>query len=214
MPRRNIEDVYKTLYDMMEESDKLIGLANELITDIASYGGELKRVLSEQMGKYFIPAIQKLKDDANTPGCIKAQIDFLDSLPLGETRVEDNPAANYAPNPDNLNQANINLPASSSVDQTQDIPRNASYQNPQGMQESKEKREYIKYRIYRKSKAQSSLGKEGKVEPQAVAEYNSKREADAHCKSLNDSVTPEEKSLLGTEYVVKEEKFVDNLIKA
>lgn len=217
MPKRNIEDVYDILYSMLETADKLIEQANNLTTSVTAYGGDLKRVIQEQMGKYFIPAMRKLKDDENTPGCIKAQITYLDSIPLWQTRVEADPAADYQPNPAELPTPEISMPASSTIDQTQEIPRGTSYQNPQGIQEAKEKkekREYSKYRIYRKSKSLSSLGKEGKIEPTAVAEYNSKREAECHCRGLNDSITPEEKSMLGTEYFVKEEKFEDNLIKA
>ena len=205
MPKRNIEDIYKLLGDMSGELESLITNANELVASVNLYGGEIKRIIVEQMTKYFIPTVTNLKQSTETPGSIIGISNFLDSVPLSFTRE--------APINDVV-QPNLSMPASSTIDQTQEIPRGASYQNPQGIQEAKEKREYSKYRIYRKSKSLSSLGKEGKIEPTAVAEYNSKREAECHCKGLNDSITPEEKSMLGTEYFVKEEKFEDNLIKA
>ena len=215
MPKRNIEDIYKLLGDMSGELESLITNANELVASVNLYGGEIKRIIVEQMTKYFIPTITNLKQSTETPGSIIGISNFLDSVPLSFTREAPN-AMEELPINDAV-QPNLSMPASSTIDQTQEIPRGASYQNPQGIQEAKEKkekREYSKYRIYRKSKSLSSLGKEGKIEPTAVAEYNSKREAECHCRSLNDSITPEEKSILGTEYFVKEEKFEDNLIKA
>lgn len=215
MPKRNIEDIYKLLGDMSGELESLITNANELVASVNLYGGEIKRIIVEQMTKYFIPTITNLKQSTETPGSIIGISNFLDSVPLSFTREAPN-AMEELPINDAV-QPNLSMPASSTIDQTQEIPRGASYQNPQGIQEAKEKkekREYSKYRIYRKSKSLSSLGKEGKIEPTAVAEYNSKREAECHCRGLNDSITPEEKSMLGTEYFVKEEKFEDNLIKA
>lgn len=215
MPKRNIEDIYKLLGDMSGELESLITNANELVASVNLYGGEIKRIIVEQMTKYFIPTITNLKQSTETPGSIIGISNFLDSVPLSFTREAPN-AMEELPINDAV-QPNLSMPASSTIDQTQEIPRGASYQNPQGIQEAKEKkekREYSKYRIYRKSKSLSSLGKEGKIEPTAVAEYNSKREAECHCRGLNDSIIPEEKSMLGTEYFVKEEKFEDNLIKA
>lgn len=215
MPKRNIEDIYKLLGDMSGELESLITNANELVASVNLYGGEIKRIIVEQMTKYFIPTITNLKQSTETPGSVIGISNFLDSVPLSFTREAPN-AMEELPINDAV-QPNLSMPASSTIDQTQEIPRGASYQNPQGIQEAKEKkekREYSKYRIYRKSKSLSSLGKEGKIEPTAVAEYNSKREAECHCRGLNDSITPEEKSMLGTEYFVKEEKFEDNLIKA
>ena len=47
MPKRNIDDIYNILDDMMEGADKLINLAGDLVTSVSGYGGELKRVLED-----------------------------------------------------------------------------------------------------------------------------------------------------------------------
>ena len=216
MPKRNIEDVYNILYDMMESADKLIDQANNLTTAVAGYGGDLKRVITEQMGKYFIPTLQKLKDDENTPGCIKAQLTYLDSIPLWQTRVEADPAADYQPDLERLPTPEVSMPASSSIDNTQNIPQNTSYQNPNGVQqpyqESKEE-EPSKYRVVRLSNYLSSLGDLANLSPSTVGEYDCKEEAERHCKALNDSITEEEKDLLGTKYEIKELKFKDGKVQ-
>lgn len=206
MAKRNIEDVYKIMYDMMETSQSLISSANDLVQAISGFGGEIKRVLGEQMAKYFIPAITKLREDTNTPGCIKGCIDFLDSVPLAQTRLEPDPAADYQPDEETLTKPDLNLPASASVDNTADIPQNASYQT--SIHEALEK-----FRVIRKSKP-SELGEDvAQTEDTIIGEYNTKEEADQHCKVLNDMVSPEEREYLGTEYEVKEVVFEDGEIK-
>lgn len=229
MPKRNIDDIYNILDDMMEGADKLINLASDLVTSVSGYGGELKRVLEEQMGKYFIPAMQKLRDDKDTPGCIAAQLDFLNSIPLWQTRIDTDPTEDYKVEPENMPQPNLDMPASSSVDPTQNLPYGASYQQLQGIDnnqqasqsvnpnyhESKNNKKnrlseaYDKWMVYRVGKP-SALGEDvANIDDDVntIGEYDSEEEAEFHCKKLNDMISPEEKDLLKTEYKVKKKTF-------
>ena len=220
MPRKNIEDVYDNIYDMLDLLEKLSTKATDLVALAGNYSGDIKRVLTEQMQAYFIPTIQKLKDDENTPGCLKAQLTFLDSISLGQMRLDPS-ESDYSPDPEVVNTTNPEtLPASSTVDQTSEIPQNASYNNPQGIQaqtqvqESTLQEKHTTYCIKRKGIENSALGDDvGNIEPHIVNEYRTRAEADLACDKLNKGVLPGEKEILGTEYFVDEIEFGDdNLI--
>lgn len=218
MPRKNIEDVYDNIYDMLDLLEKLSTKATDLVALAGNYSGDIKRVLTEQMQVYFIPTIQKLKDDENTPGCLKAQLTFLDSISLGQMRLDPS-ESDYSPDPEVVNTTNPEtLPASSTVDQTSEIPQNASYNNPQGIQtqvqESTLQEKHTTYCIKRKGIENSALGDDvGNIEPHIVNEYRTRAEADLACDKLNKGVLPGEKEILGTEYFVDEIEFGDdNLI--
>ena len=134
MARKNIEALYDILFTMRSSMEEICQDAESLLNDVSEYGGELNRVLKEQLSKYFIPGLTKLIKDENTPGSIIGLIRFMDSLPLAMTRVEPS-VENVAPVvPQN---ANIDRPVNSEVDT---LPANASYQNQpsQQVQESKE----------------------------------------------------------------------------
>lgn len=205
MPRKNIDDIYQLIYDMLEDLESLETKANDLITAVSSYGGDIRRVIQEQMSKYFIPYISKIKSDESVPGCIKSLITFLDSIELWQTRIEPS-QADYQPDPEVMQNADPDLPASTSVDQTQNIPQNASYQT--GMNES-----YEKYRVVRKTGGSELGGEVANLEDSTIGEYNTEEEASQHCQILNDMVSPEEKSVLGTEYEVKKVVFEDGEVK-
>jgi len=125
MARKNIEALYDVLFTMRSNLEEVCQDAEGLLNDVSEYGGELNRVLKEQLSKYFIPGLQKLIKDEQTPGSIIGLIRFMDSLPLAMTRVEPS-VENVAPVvPETA--ANIDRPANSEVDT---LPANASYANP------------------------------------------------------------------------------------
>lgn len=123
MARKSIETLYDTLFNMRAAMEDICQDATSLVNDVAEYGGELNRVLREQMNKYFIPSITNLIKDEKTPGSIIGLIRFMDSLPLAMTRVNATVDSVEPIVPDN---ANIQAPAQKTVD---DVPRNASFSN-------------------------------------------------------------------------------------
>lgn len=133
MARKNIEALYDVLFTMRSNLEDIVQDAEGLLNDVAEYGGEMNRVLKEQLSKYFIPGLTALIKDEKTPGSIIGIIRFMDSLPLAMTRVEPS-VENVAPVvPQN---ASIDRPVNSAVDT---LPQNASYQNqPTQVQESQE----------------------------------------------------------------------------
>ena len=220
MPKKNIENVYDILQKMVESLTKLEDLSQELVQEANLFSGEIDRIISEQITAYFAPTVQKLKDDENTPGSIRGLINFLDSIPLAATRV-DPTIDDYMPPSEEATQIDPStLPASSTVDQTSEIPQNASYNNPQGIQaqtqvqESTLQEKHTTYCIKRKGIENSALGDDvGNITPHIVSEYRTRAEADIACDKLNKGVLPGEKEILGTEYFVDEIEFGDdNLI--
>ena len=218
MPKKNIENVYRILEDMIQALNKLEDLSQDLVQEASLFGGEISRIVGEQITSYFGPTIAKMKDDENTPGCLKGIVRFLDSVPLAATRV-DPTIDDMVPPEESATQIDPStLPASSSVDQTSEIPQNASYNNPQGIQtqvqESTLQEKHITYCIKRKGMENSALGDDvGNITPHIVSEYRTKAEADIACDKLNKGVLPGEKEVLGTEYFVDEIEFGDdNLI--
>lgn len=209
MAKKSIESLYDVLFNMRKLMEDLVQNASGLVNDVNDYGGELNRVIKEQMQKYYIPSIQKLVRDENTPGSIIGIIRFMDSLPLAMTRVEpqvEQLAPIAQPN------ANINSPAEAPVDDN--IPPNTSYNNPvpgaspESPAEPIIRESITKYSVLRKSNKESSLGEElSNLEDQEVCEFNTIEEAEERCDLLNKCVLPEEKDLFGTEYVVEKKEI-------
>lgn len=121
MARKSIESLYDILFNMRKNLEDLVQDASSLVNDVNDYGGELGRVVKEQMQKYFIPAVENLTKDENTPGSIIGIIRFMDSLPLAMTRIEPQ-VEDLAPA--EQPEAQIQTPA------VEDIPENTSFANP------------------------------------------------------------------------------------
>ena len=219
MAKKSIESLYDVLFNMRKLMEDLVQNATGLVNDVNDYGGELNRVVKEQMQKYYIPAIQNLTKDENTPGSIIGIIRFMDSLPLAMTRVE--PQVEQVAPVEQPN-ANIDMPVQSSAAPEEAIPLNTSYENPmpgatpeapatpveQPMAESKMKESITKYSILRKSNKESSLGEDiANLEDKEVCLFDTEEEAQARCDLLNKGVLPEEKDLFGTEYVVEKKEI-------
>lgn len=98
MANRSIEDLYSALFAIQEAVQDATQLASEASNIAGLFGGEISRVVTEQLNNYFIPTVAKYAEDPNTPGSIAPLITFLDSVPLAMTREEPNPAVN-APTP-------------------------------------------------------------------------------------------------------------------
>ena len=78
MAKKSIESLYDVLFNMRKLMEDLVQNATGLVNDVNDYGGELNRVVKEQMQKYYIPAIQNLTKDENTPGSIIGIIRFME----------------------------------------------------------------------------------------------------------------------------------------
>ena len=64
--RKSVEDLYKSIFSMKESLQDAIAVAQEVANTAETFGGEISRVLTTQINKYFIPAIAKYIDDENT----------------------------------------------------------------------------------------------------------------------------------------------------
>lgn len=221
MAKKSIESLYDTLFNMRVAMEDICQDAEGLLNDVSEFGGELNRVMKEQLSRYFIPGVSKLIKDEQTPGSIIGLIRFMDSLPLAMTRVE--------PSVDDV--API-VPENPAIDEpvVDSLPQNASFSNRpqkpqqrpiQQAQESLEKtsdrvqekkadeeQPVCKYQVVRRSKPSVHLSADiADVEPQVVMEYDDRGTAEKQAERLNATVLPEERDLFGTEYAVEEACF-------
>lgn len=97
MANKSIEDLYSSLFAIQESIQDATQLAAEAANLAGMFGGEISRVVTEQLNKYFIPAVSKYAEDGSTPGAIAPIITFLDSVPLAMTREEVQPDSKTPP---------------------------------------------------------------------------------------------------------------------
>ena len=219
------------LLDAMKESmESLIEDAQTLVQESASFTGEISKVMKQQLVNYFIPGMQKMITDPNTPGSIFGLQRFLGSVPLAMTREKpegEDPLEGIAPQ-----DVKLVVPAEEeSVNPVDNLPKGASYRKgTEGMPESKktkksslkkmkesanapksrravqlkeEDSEVGKWQVVRCSKKASDLDEEqSKLKDTVVYEFNTQEEAERKAEYLNETVEPYEKSLFGTEYKV------------
>lgn len=91
MANKSIEDLYSALFAIQESIQDATQLAAEAANIAGMFGGEISRVVTDQLNTYFIPSVAKYAEDADTPGSIVPLITFLDSVPLAMTREEPKP---------------------------------------------------------------------------------------------------------------------------
>jgi len=89
--KKSVEELYNGIFTIRESLQEVVQLAGDVVTMSQAFGGEIPRVLTEQLSSYFIPAITKFIDDEETPGAMTPLITFLDSVPLAMTREEPQP---------------------------------------------------------------------------------------------------------------------------
>lgn len=198
MARKNIEGIYDRLFKLQSDLQDVLDSAADITTDIKNYGGEISRVVTEQLGKYFIPAIKSLISDEATPGSISGIVTFLDSVPLALTRQD--PVVDLS-EPSDVD-ANLNLPTGTDVAQqgiqqnvvseTDTLPNNASY--AQQIQES------TIYKVVRVSDAGGDIKPFGERD---VNDFCSEEEAIRNAEILNSTLTPMEKDLWNVRYEVR-----------
>ena len=133
------------LLDAMKESmESLIEDAQTLVQESASFTGEISKVMKQQLVNYFIPGMQKMITDPNTPGSIFGLQRFLGSVPLAMTREKpegEDPLEGIAPQ-----DVKLVVPAEEeSANPVDNLPKGASYRKgTEGMPESKKTKKTTK----------------------------------------------------------------------
>lgn len=225
---KNIEKIYNDIFKLRDDLENLIDKSQEIASSSRDYPGIINNVLTEQIMKYFIPAIQDIKDNTSKPGSLAGIVKFLDAVPLAYTRDKEEISPIGPIIPEN---PSIEAPAGSSIvdedlstssKEINAIPQNASYAKPEGdtinpvSQDSletplpvntEEVRESLENKgcfVKRISKILDPLGEEKGKANKGIIVYEAKTTEEAQQKAdfLNTTVLPEEKDLLGTEYVV------------
>lgn len=231
---KNIEKIYNDIFKLREDLEDILEKAKDIANESKDFQGMINNVLTEQFVKYFIPGITKYISDIKTPGSISGIVKFLDAVPLAYTRDKENVSPIDPIIPEN---SNIEAPSGSSiqnkpVNKVDEIPLNASYNNPQGTpvpqasavpesvedfaeddfveskktKESRISEKTSNWIVIRKSKIKSALGDKlpSTNRKNVVYESACKEKAEAKAEFLNSTVLPDEKEFLGTEYVVEE----------
>lgn len=139
--RGNVEELYNLLSKMSKALIDVVTDAGELVQASSQYGGELARVIAEQMNSYFIPYITKIVSDETVPGDLSGIVKFLDSVPLAMIRqnpipdiggqIEMPQAQPQLSNPVGASEAPV-------TDPTTEIPRNASFNTMEPAEETTE----------------------------------------------------------------------------
>lgn len=209
------------LFDLLDAIQKnmesVVEDAKTLATEAGSFNGELNRVVKEWVTKLYVPAMQKLISDESTPGSVIGLQKFLGSIPLAMVREQ--PSAEDVPS---ITPENVDLAEPTGISDTnvsspvENLPQNASYAKPaeeavQPVAEanvSKRSRLIEKYLVVRSSNIKSALNEDASnIKDTVIAEFNTEDQAASKAAALNETITPEEKEFLGTEYkVVASEK--------
>lgn len=209
------------LFDLLDAIQKnmesVVEDAKTLATEAGSFNGELNRVVKEWVTKLYVPAMQKLISDEGTPGSVIGLQKFLGSIPLAMVREQ--PSAEDVPS---ITPENVDLAEPTGISDTnvsspvENLPQNTSYAKPaeeavQPVAEanvSKRNRLIEKYLVVRSSNIKSALNEDASnIKDTVIAEFNTEDQAASKAAALNETITPEEKEFLGTEYkVVTSEK--------
>lgn len=140
-----IKTIKGSLESMISTVDSIQEEVKQLLADSDDFGGVISKVFKEQLAKYFTPELAKivdpvknLMDGDRVPGSLKDLVVFLDSVPLAMVREEPSVAELAAPVvPEN---ANIEAPVGDSKvsNDVDDLPANASFDNPPAASEETE----------------------------------------------------------------------------
>jgi len=89
--RKSVEELYSAIFAIRDALQDATQLAAEAAVMAEAFGGEIARVITNQLNAYFVPALAKYIDDEETPGAMGPLVTFLDSVPLAMTRQEPQP---------------------------------------------------------------------------------------------------------------------------
>lgn len=83
----NIDKLYEKLFAMKEMLTEVIQTAQEAANDAGNFGGDISRVIPNQLRAQFVIGIQNFISQPGNPIAIDSIIQYLDSLPLSKVRV-------------------------------------------------------------------------------------------------------------------------------
>lgn len=83
----NIDSLYTALFSIKEMLSEVISTAQEAANDAGNFGGDISRVIPNQLRTQFVVGIQNFISQQGNPIAIDSMIQYLDSLPLSKVRV-------------------------------------------------------------------------------------------------------------------------------
>ena len=87
MAKTSIEKMYNLIFDMSASLKEVLEGAQELVSIAHEYGGIISKVVEEQLINYLVPSVKGFIGDTEVPGSLKGLVEFLDSVPLKQTRL-------------------------------------------------------------------------------------------------------------------------------
>lgn len=217
--KESVEKLYNILFSMKESIEDIIDKAQDLDKMVEEYGGITQSVISEQINKYFIPALTGLASDKTVPGSIVGITAFLDSLPLYVIREEPQPQQDAPQKFDNGLQPNMPAQTPAPANPTDAVPHTGPTQpapSPVVPAQESLKRKKVSRKLTETEKGgdsdtvyhvirTSKFDTDGTIHDVAETVFDTciKKEAEAKVDELNATVTAGEKKLLGTKYVLQ-----------
>ena len=83
----NIDRLYTQLFSIKEMLSEVIQTAQEAANDAGNFGGDISKVIPNQLRTQFVVGIQNFISQQGNPVAIDSIIQYLDSLPLSKVRV-------------------------------------------------------------------------------------------------------------------------------
>ena len=83
----NIDKLYEKLFSMKEMLTEVIQTAQEAANDAGNFGGDISKVIPNQLRTQFVVNLQNFISQPGNPIAIDSMITYLDSLPLSKVRV-------------------------------------------------------------------------------------------------------------------------------
>jgi hypothetical protein len=106
----NIDRLYTQLFSIKEMLSEVINTAQEAANDAGNFGGDISKVIPNQLRTQFVVGIQNFISQQGNPIAVDSMIQYLDSLPLSKVRVPRGEEAMAAAEP----QMGMGVPAAPS----------------------------------------------------------------------------------------------------
>lgn len=143
MAKTSVERMYDIIFDISSKLASTLEDAQQLVSISHEYGGMISKIIEEQILQYFVPSIKDFVENPDNPGSLKGLVNFLDSVPLKQTRltpgeysVETLESSTTAEEESSLQPERVDSAPKAAevpvedIETVDDLPKNTSFANP------------------------------------------------------------------------------------